>query len=771
MKQNIKNLMQQGRLKEAADLCKTFLGTTGQLDSEVWTLAATAYTQLGNIPEAHRCSIRAIEIAPENFEAHYILAMAEHSRNNIQPAISEYRKTIELLPSHMGAHANLGMILTKFGQNKEAAAHLETAVRAQPGNPALLHCLGNVYGLLSDFSKAEQTLRAALQYSSNNTQLLIDLGRQLLVNGKTEEAVNYFNKVLEIDKNSFLAYSNLSIAQYNLNRPDAALLNCCLALKISPDDLASRQRFAQLFNVTPYALIPSEAWSEIEKTFQHNGVDTSLLVLNSIKHIKKNTSYLSIKGDSHSLEYDKFAETLTQPGCLSLLNNGIFTATLSYALLIDLELEQLIISIRKAALYLALNNGTRVSNKEGSILLNFLSAIANQCFLNEYIYYVSDDEKAMVAKLEQEISECQAPNSHDHALTIKLVTLACYQKLRREIHNSLENNQVTSSNLPCIQLVIARQIDEPEEEEQIAVELTSLTSIGDETSRLVQEQYEESPYPRWMNIMLTTPAHYLKIFKERMPCAQLPENGEITLNMLIAGCGTGRHVAQNAALFKDVHITAVDLSKTSLSYAKRKIQEYGFDKIVDFYQADILALDSLKRSFDIIESVGVLHHMENPADGLKTLTSLLKKDGYFRIGLYSTYARRNIDAARELLLASGFRPQVDDMNAARKTIASLPENDPRRKIIFANDFYSTSGFRDLIFHTKEHTYTLLEIEELISNTNLKFLGFELANNSVLQEYRKHYPDDKHCTNLGNWHNFEKTHEDTFLGMYIFVCQK
>ena len=40
-------------------------------------------------------------------------------------------------------------------------------------------------------------------------------------------------------------------------------------------------------------------------------------------------------------------------------------------------------------------------------------------------------------------------------------------------------------------------------------------------------------------------------------------------------------------------------------------------------------LRKLNKKFDIIESVGVLHHMADPLMGWASLTDCLKKDGYF----------------------------------------------------------------------------------------------------------------------------------------------
>ena len=64
----------------------------------------------------------------------------------------------------------------------------------------------------------------------------------------------------------------------------------------------------------------------------------------------------------------------------------------------------------------------------------------------------------------------------------------------------------------------------------------------------------------------------------------------------------------------------------------------------------------LERRFDVIECVGVLHHMEDPVAGWRVLRRLLEPGGYMKIGLYSERARRHIVAARAFLAARGDPP-------------------------------------------------------------------------------------------------------------------
>ena len=116
--------------------------------------------------------------------------------------------------------------------------------------------------------------------------------------------------------------------------------------------------------------------------------------------------------------------------------------------------------------------------------------------------------------------------------------------------------------------------------------------------------------------------------------------------ILITGCGTGRETIDTATRFRKCNVLAIDLSLTSLAYAKRKTEELGISNI-EYMQADILDLTALDRKFDIIESGGVLHHMDDPMAGWKVLTDCLKTGGLMRIGLYSESARKHIVQIRD----------------------------------------------------------------------------------------------------------------------------
>ena len=188
-----------------------------------------------------------------------------------------------------------------------------------------------------------------------------------------------------------------------------------------------------------------------------------------------------------------------------------------------------------------------------------------------------------------------------------------------------------------------RLIDEPILEKKIAKKISVLEEISDDVSLKVRKQYEANPYPRWVK---------LGLFIKAKPIARVCDELKLQLHsknitkvnapfILIAGCGTGQHSIGTASRFLNCNVTAVDLSLASLAYAKRMSTEFNFNNI-HYLQADILHLHQMDKKFDIIESSGVLHHMNNPMAGWKVLVDLLKPDGLMKISLYSELARKHI---------------------------------------------------------------------------------------------------------------------------------
>jgi 2-polyprenyl-3-methyl-5-hydroxy-6-metoxy-1,4-benzoquinol methylase len=319
--------------------------------------------------------------------------------------------------------------------------------------------------------------------------------------------------------------------------------------------------------------------------------------------------------------------------------------------------------------------------------------------------------------------------------------------------------------------LMAHQVQEWQEEQKLRTSVPRLTTIGDAVSLEVKQQYEENPYPRWVKAApvrkFTTVEACLR---HKFPLASLPgvvRKGGVEI--LIAGCGTGQHSIETARQFSDAQVLAVDLSLTSLCYAKRKTREIGLNNI-EYAQADILQLESIGRTFDVIEAGGVLHHLADPLASWRLLLSLLRPGGFMRVGLYSKVARKDINEARAFITQRHYRPSAEDIRRCRDELASYGDDTPLKRATEMLDFFSTSACRDLLFHTQEHQLTLPEISAFLSQNRLEFLGFDIDRH-VLRTFRRRFPRDKAMTDLNLWHVFETENPAIFLGMYQFwICR-
>ncbi|MEO1867174.1 MAG: class I SAM-dependent methyltransferase, partial [Methylococcales bacterium] len=429
----------------------------------------------------------------------------------------------------------------------------------------------------------------------------------------------------------------------------------------------------------------------------------------------------------------------------------------------DTEIERLLRLIRQATLNQLTEETIEPAN------LPFYVALALHCFTNEYVFLESSEETSEIEQLENKISILLANNKPIPSLWVAL--LGSY----RPLHLFSWSDQLSRSNSTnSIKKILTQQIDEVREEQRLRSEIKALSTINNNISQAVRAQYEENPYPRWVNPGLSpkpeTIRTVLQHLKVDIDCVgqHFPSHPEI----LIAGCGTGQHSLGTASRFSNSSVLAVDLSLSSLSYAIRKTQELAISNI-DYMQADILELHKLDRQFDLIESAGVLHHMEEPLAGWKVLVDLLRSRGLMKIGLYSEIARQHIVETRTFITKNNYGSSSEAIRQCRVEIMDMPTKADSKisKVLNISDFYSLSTCRDLLFHVQEHRFTLPEIETALKELGLVFIGFEFPDSQVMHRFKELNPEKESLASLPLWHQFELNHPHTFIGMYQFWVQK
>ncbi len=452
------------------------------------------------------------------------------------------------------------------------------------------------------------------------------------------------------------------------------------------------------------------------------------------------------------------AELFGAEGVMPLAKDLFLRCAMEATTLASLQLEALLGHARAALLRLACERGED-DGEIGDDILAFACALARQCFINEYVYDRTDAESGFAGGLRDRLQQDLVSGATVSPLTLALV--AAYFPLHaRPMTETLLRRAWPATVAGLLDV----QLREPLEEAGDRAAVAALTPVRNSVSVEVMRQYEENPYPRWTINPLTAFAADQARGKI-VPTAER----QAELDILVAGCGTGSHAVQIAQVYPNARLLAVDISLPSLAYARRKTRELGLRNI-EYAQADILELGSIDRTFDQIESVGVLHHLAEPEAGWRVLVALLRPGGTMRIGLYSELARRVIVEARAHIAARGYRASEDDIRKCRRDI--IGEGERWKMLTRMRDFYSMSGCRDLLFNVMEHRFTIPQIAAFLNDNDLSFVSFEPFDDpAVLEKFHQQFAGEADEANLDQWHRFEQAHPETFWGMYIFTVSK
>lgn len=713
----------------------------------------------GNQLEAARdVYAKVVSISPEDVEAWHTLSSINGKLGRIDEAESCSRRVIALQDDYADAYVNLGHVYSQRGNYHEALSHYQTAVRLKPDSPVAYFNMGIIFNAQGKQDAAIEAYRQAVQLSPLYTDAHNNLGTVYLERGDFNEAVFCYVKALEINPLYVIALNNLAKTCQSPEQIDRYFEFYRQAITRLADPTEARRVFigvAVRMHLSTY-----EPWLDVElqQCLQASDVDLRPLALVTAQLLKYKYAI-----PEHAILDDEWVwDIIAHIGA-----DDLFLLFSEKVVNIDPDIEALLTKVRRILLFKAgqINDIT----EQG---LRLVSALAFQCFNNEYIFAVDAEEVQRLADLKQGIEQHVSGNlSPDQDFECMLFTVGMYENLfSLSCSERLAGYPITTWS-ERFRLYAEYSLFNYFKEQKIKEGIESLGSISDQTSQLVQSQYEHNPYPRWLSLSNKRIEKDAKqFFKTLFPDFNPPQFLEGPIKVLIAGCGTGKQAIHASMSYSNAEILAVDISKSSLAYAVRMAEKYNI-KNIQFKQADILELSQLNTRFHIIECQGVLHHMEDPLKGWRVLSELLVNDGLMSIGLYSEKARKDVVAARKIIKA-------EHLSADENTIRNFRSRIFRHEIpdliyAFGNsyDFYTMSACRDLLFHFKEHRFSLPQINSILDELKLDFLGFMFTDTRVMSMYREQFPEDKSMANLLLWDRFETMHPSTFFGMYQFFAKK
>src|SRR5579862_3660396 len=374
---------------------------------------------------------------------------------------------------------------------KKADSGLSTAAAGSPLQAAgaeEIYAAAISHYRKGEFVQAENLCRLALSREPRHLRSLVLLGDIVQLGGRNKLAVKLLSRALELDRTDATAHDNIAIAYQALGRMDEAVAHFthAMALGLRDPEILVKQSAA----VTAPLRRLADAWPR----------------------------------------QLRLAELLGAQGASAMAREAMLLALLQSKVVHDLELERLLTAIRRGLLQHAIETDRQPVDDDD---LAFFCALAQQCFLNEYIFALGDTERTQVQQVEDRI--VAALKADAEIAPLDLIVAASYLPLQ-----SLPGapSLLARAWPNAIDRLLTQQIREPLEEEADRKSIAALTPIDDAVSLQVQNQYEESPYPRWTAIPQTGPTGLVHFLPARLNI--VPRWGPKTpggANFLTAGWG------------------------------------------------------------------------------------------------------------------------------------------------------------------------------------------------------------------------------------------
>jgi SAM-dependent methyltransferase len=185
--------------------------------------------------------------------------------------------------------------------------------------------------------------------------------------------------------------------------------------------------------------------------------------------------------------------------------------------------------------------------------------------------------------------------------------------------------------------------------------------------------------------------------------------------VLDIGCGAG-WLSNTMAYHQKAEVTGIDFNPVAIAFANQTAESLGvptrFEVVNLFEYAPI-------QPYDVVVSLGVLHHTGDCIGAVRKAASLVRPRGFLFVGLYHLFGRRP------------FLAHFADMTMGGASETSMLAEFRR---LFGNqlidDIHAMSWFRDQVLHPHETQHTMSEMLPILAEAGMNFLA------SSIDDYRR-----------------------------------
>jgi tetratricopeptide (TPR) repeat protein len=276
-------------------------GPAGLIGASI--LQAADYVRQGQWQQADKVLAPVLAANPDEPDGLQLLGLIRENQGRLAEAEQLLRRSLAARPKQPHVQVHLGRILAETGKHQQAIDLLQAAVQAQPDLFDALVVLAQVQVTVSDFAAAEKNYRSALRLAPDSQVTLLglavllnqtrrpaeaegllrtaainmarpaswqaklarSLGLSLDLQGKTDEALEAWQRAVALDPTNAEAHRELNALLYRLGRAREFLASYDIAARNPPPSKAP-ERGALLLQKAGF-LIDAERFEEARECF------------------------------------------------------------------------------------------------------------------------------------------------------------------------------------------------------------------------------------------------------------------------------------------------------------------------------------------------------------------------------------------------------------------------------------------------------------------------------------------------------------------------
>ncbi|MBL7937870.1 MAG: tetratricopeptide repeat protein [Flavobacteriales bacterium] len=228
-------LMNMGKLNRALDVLDA-IGKMEPFNEDVHLHKAGIYSQLRNYRRAVEHYKRALDLAEEGIDDILLdLAFEYENLEAFELAVDSLKKALEINPENEAVLYELAYCFDLSDAHQAAVSYFREFTNEHPYSFVSWYNLGNALARLDRLDESNEALEYCLAIEERFTSAHFSKARNLLVQGKFQEAIDCYQETIEFDGAQAITFSYIGECYEKMERYEQALIHYDQSLALDPN--------------------------------------------------------------------------------------------------------------------------------------------------------------------------------------------------------------------------------------------------------------------------------------------------------------------------------------------------------------------------------------------------------------------------------------------------------------------------------------------------------------------------------------------------------